>query len=217
MHTSPLNHGGRRTDGEKKGVAEKGRKREKEELEEKEDASFRVVTYACIEKYVGRNDCTNGWLASLNQRRECIQKKLLRKMRAKSPSPSIIPLVAKRLSYLEYTTSSSRSDACPDDSPSSRTGMDVCILGPDEWNEPSLIDTSDSRSAESQSVVSGERVKFLEQSTPGATEPGAAATEDGVKAAVEGGMTITEAAEAVSVTSEEETVCATWLNSTCCC
>ena len=58
-------------------------------------------------------------------------------------------------------TSSSRSEACPDDSPSSSTGMEVCIRGPDEWYEPSLMDISDSRSAESQSVISGDKVKSL--------------------------------------------------------
>ena len=45
----------------------------------------------------------------------------------------------------------------------SRIGIDVCILGPDEWYEPSPAEgkeSSDSRSAESQSVVSGDRVKF---------------------------------------------------------
>ena len=56
-------------------------------------------------------------------------------------------------------TSSSRSEACPDESPSSRTGIEVCMRGPEEWYDPSLIDISDSRSAESQSVISGERVK----------------------------------------------------------
>jgi len=58
--------------------------------------------------------------------------------------------------------SSSKSDACPDDKPSSRTGIEVCIFGPDEWYEPSFKDISDSRSAESQSVISGERVKSFE-------------------------------------------------------
>ena len=59
-------------------------------------------------------------------------------------------------------TSSSRSEAWPELKPSSRIGMAVCILGPDDWNEPSPIETSDSRSAESQSVVSGESVKLRE-------------------------------------------------------
>ena len=40
--------------------------------------------------------------------------------------------------------------------------MAVCMRGPDEWKEPSLTDISDSRSAESQSVVSGESVKLRE-------------------------------------------------------
>lgn len=59
-------------------------------------------------------------------------------------------------------TSSSRSEACPEDRPSSKTGIAVCIRGPELWKEPSLTDISDSRSAESQSVVSGDSVKFLE-------------------------------------------------------
>ena len=58
--------------------------------------------------------------------------------------------------------SSSRSEACPEDRPSSRIGIAVCNLGPDEWYEPSFMETSDSRSAESQSVVSGDNVKFRE-------------------------------------------------------
>ena len=39
----------------------------------------------------------------------------------------------EKLAYLEYTTSSSRSEACPDERPSSSTGIEVCIRGPDEW------------------------------------------------------------------------------------
>ena len=45
----------------------------------------------------------------------------------------------------------------------SSMGIEVC-LGPEEWKDPSPAEgtlSSDSRSAESQSVVSGERVKFL--------------------------------------------------------
>ena len=64
-------------------------------------------------------------------------------------------------------TSSSKSEAWPEDRPSSRTGMAVCILGPELWNEPSLTDISDSRSAESQSVVSGDKVKFRDSRSLG--------------------------------------------------
>jgi len=39
------------------------------------------------------------------------------------------------------------------------------MRGPDEWYEPSLIDISDSRSAESQSVISGDNVKSLARTT----------------------------------------------------
>ena len=78
------------------------------------------------------------------------------------PQNSDVKYLVPEIAYLEYMTSSSRSEAWPEERPSSSTGMAVCILGPEEWNEPSLTDISDSRSAESQSVVSGDKVKFRE-------------------------------------------------------
>jgi hypothetical protein len=46
----------------------------------------------------------------------------------------------KLWAYLEYMTSSSRSEAWPEERPSSSTGMAVCIRGPEEWKEPLILE-----------------------------------------------------------------------------